>query len=199
MLLIERFCIVITQYFILLIKMLKHNVLSLLTTGNDYIYNDVKRFAHPKCYKRCYSPQKIRGGFSCATLVLMFTVIMIATFATTVSAVEIPQDGLIGWFKLDGNLKNEVEGGEKPLGIGNKFGEPFGNLTNTSGIQASMAIAGSLRTMVYVSPLTPAMKDSPIDHLVYEFIKWETFPHTLVRSAGSVIRRKLDRLLGRNS
>jgi hypothetical protein len=58
-------------------------------------------------------------------LVLMFTVIMIATFATTVSAVEIPQDGLIGWFKLDGNLKNEVEGGEEAAWIGNKFGEPL--------------------------------------------------------------------------
>lgn len=61
-------------------------------------------------------------------LSLVFAVIMIATFATAVNAVskdDIPQDGLIGWFKLDGNLKNEVEGGEDAVWIGQNFSEPL--------------------------------------------------------------------------
>ncbi len=43
-------------------------------------------------------------------VLLIVSFVLTSIFTLPVSAAEMPQDGLVGWFKLDGNFKNSVNG-----------------------------------------------------------------------------------------
>ena len=102
-------------------------------------------------------------------LAIVMVAAMFAALAVTASAAN--TDGLVGFYKFEGNFDNEVEGGAAGEAVGNKFGAPAGdaafadgkfqtvNGTN-DGAKFALGLEGDFTVSFYVS--TEASLASPL-------------------------------------
>ncbi len=91
-------------------------------------------------------------------LVLVLAAIMVASLCVTTSAAEVPSDGLLHHFKLDGNLKDEVTGTspDKLYTSGGKFAEDDRTESDlqyyTNGVNGGQSLAGQMNNAGFAVP-----------------------------------------------